>query len=181
MGATPATNAPDLTEADHAKAALLDQVLVSKNDNDPRLDTELKQLSPGTKKLFQDRYRNLAPEKRNEKGTVVFLLGRNLENEGDLAFMGEVISEAPCLSLGDCANEPKGSVGSDDLHHDPGSGVTLAYPQIVALKSIEAFLSRPERDAGATAAAWRSVEAAQRSRVEKVAELANEIARAHGR
>lgn len=119
---------------DLQKVKVLEQILSSKNDNDPRLDREFIGLSAGAKSLFRDQYRSLPAEKRNERGTVVFLLGRNLTSESDFDFFCEVLREPPCFSLADCH---RSSASREDFDRESGEEITLAYPQIVALKVLE--------------------------------------------
>jgi hypothetical protein len=115
---------------------ILEQIFVSKNDNDPRLDTELRTLDEPTKAAFRAKYASLPLEKRNERGTLVFLLGRNLVTPEDYAFLKTVLSEAPCLSLADCNRAMESELGDSD-HQADSLGIVLAYPQITALKAIE--------------------------------------------
>lgn len=124
------------------KAALLDEILLSRNDNDPRLDSAFNTLTPATRRLFREKYRALPPESRNQRGTIVHLLGKNLDAPEDWAFLREVVGEPPCLSLTDCAKPPAGGEGG------PGDAVTLAYPALVALKQAERVLAEggPGRD-----------------------------------
>ena len=125
---------------DLVKLRVLNEILKSKNDNDPRIDTELKVLTAGSKELFVDSYKQLAPEARNERGTVVFLIGRNLSSSTDVNFLNQVLHEAPCLSMNDCNEAPPPSK-LDESHFESANEVSLSYPQLVALKSIENFLS----------------------------------------
>jgi hypothetical protein len=164
-----------VTQSDKAKLVVLNEILSSKNDNDPRLDREFNALTDGSKALMRSRYAAFGAEKRNERGTIVFLLGRNLAAESDTAFLTDVLREAPCFSLENCAREAAGSVSSGDLHHDVGTEVTLAYPQIVALKSIERYIFGTSRDPAVEAGCLRALRAATASPVRKVAELAREI------
>jgi hypothetical protein len=153
--------------ADRAKLRVLEQVLLSKNDNDPRLDREFGDLTEGAKELFRERYRSLAPESRNERGTIVFLLGRNLSSVRDFAFFETVFQESPCLSLGDCERE------AESQFDDGGAGslaVSLAYPQLVALSSVERELGR-----GRLGEFRGLVEAAAQSPVPMVAEKAQQL------
>jgi hypothetical protein len=129
-----------VTEADRRLLSTLNQILVSKNDNDPRLDKDFKNLSAGTKQLLMERYQTLPMEARNERGTIVFLIGRELTRPEDFAFLAQVTSEAPCLSLSDCKKE--GSRSPEDVHEEAAISVTLAYPQHVAEKSIENLLDQ---------------------------------------
>src|SRR5207302_220894 len=92
-----------------AKLVILDEILRSRNDNDPRLDADFNDLSAETKRRFREKYGALAPEKRNERGTVVYLLGRNINDDRDWDFLREVAGEPPCLSLSDCSKRTPGS------------------------------------------------------------------------
>lgn len=116
--------------------ALLREVLAARDDNDPRLDRAFDGLSPQAKRLFREEYRRLARERLNERGTIVYLLGRSLDAPEDWEFLKEVVLEAPCLSLSDCARKPEGP-------GRPGDEVTLAYPALVALETARRS-GRPE-------------------------------------
>ncbi|MBI5595303.1 MAG: hypothetical protein HY928_04355 [Elusimicrobia bacterium] len=116
------------------RLAALDAILAAKDDNDPRLDRDFERLSEATKQAFRRRYAELPREYRNERGTVVYLLGRNMTGPADWDFMRRVALEEPCQSLWDCS-QPGGGTG-------PGDEVTLAYPSLAALKRAEAELSR---------------------------------------
>lgn len=166
--------APPVTAQDRQKAELLDQIIASKNDNDPRLDQELKVLPPGARHLFREKYQTYQPEKRNERGTVVFLLGRNLDSPEDFDFLGQVLREAPCRSLENCERESPRDSG-EHAHFESGVETTLAYPQIVALKSIERFLASPNRDPALRAKALAELQAARDSKIRRVSELAESI------
>src|SRR5208282_5341547 len=65
------------------KLAVLQEILDTKNDNDPRLDSDFKTLSESEKQALQEKYLSYTPEKLNERGTLIYLLGRNIENEKD--------------------------------------------------------------------------------------------------
>jgi hypothetical protein len=156
----------------------LNEVLASRNDNDPRLDRELRVLSPSARKLMRARYDELAAEKRNERGTIVFLVGRNLEGAQDFDFMSAVVNEAPCRSLKDCqaadAMDSKDSTGAE-----MGIDVTLNYPQIVALKSLERLLSgSPSEDQRGKAI--KVIREAMGSPVRAVSGLATELYNRYG-
>jgi hypothetical protein len=145
--------------------ALLDEILASHDDNDPRLDSAFNALSAADKAAFREKYRALPREQRNQRGTVVYLLGKNLSTPEDWAFMAAVAGEPPCLSLADCA---KPSATAPEL----GDAVTLAYPSLVALKQAERALKegRDEKDARAVVAAGRA------SGMRAVSRLAGRIA-----
>ncbi|MEO5970322.1 MAG: hypothetical protein ABIQ95_10385 [Bdellovibrionia bacterium] len=134
----PATN-PEVRAEITRKLSILNEILTSKNDNDPRLDTEFKELSAFEKQALQDKYKTIKPENRNERGTLVFLLGRQLDSVEDFDFLKKVVAEAPCTNLLNCNSRP-----SHPSSHEEGAGeieVTLEYPQIVALKSLELYLT----------------------------------------
>lgn len=160
--------APHSEEAQ--KLALLQEILSSRNDNDPRLDKEFLNLSEKTKELFRDKYNQLPAEKRNERGTIVFLLGKNLTSASDFQFLESVLKEPPCYNLEDCSR----SSGTSDPHSEGmGSEITLAYPQVVSLKVIENYL----KDKNNTHAdlAKRAVETATTSPVKVVSTLAERM------
>jgi len=172
----------DASPRDLQQLKIVNEILGSKNDNDPRMDTELKQLSPAGKAMLRARYSSLQTESRNERGTLVFLVGRELSTADDLAFIKQVLSESPCYSLSHCDREDAAANGPGERHWEGANEVTLAYPQIVALKQLDAYLSSPQRkQQDSMAAAIREeIALARRSPVAKVASLANEIAARHG-
>ena len=161
---------------DRNLAQALNQILVSKNDNDPRLDRDFNHLSPAAKELFRQKYRELPPEKLNQKGTIVFLLCRNLSSEKDFEFLKEVMNEPPCLSMSDCAKDP-GPASSEDLHHDLGSGITLIYPKLVSLLGIGNYLKQPQTDPALVQQADQLLEQSARSNNPRIAQKAAQILR----
>jgi len=164
-----------------AKLETLQEILGSKNDNDPRLDRDFNDLSPEVKRLLRQKYRRIPPERRNDRGTIVYLLGRNLKSAEDWTFLREVVSEPPCLSLADCSKEMK----TEDDHRALGAEVTLAYPSLVALKQAQRVLEEARTAAGqapgaSTAAAREAllvIRAAKNSKTPIVAKTAAEIGR----
>jgi hypothetical protein len=165
---------------DQRKLAILEEILRSKNDNDPRLDREFNDLSQAAKRLLEDRYRAIPPERRNERGTIVFLLGKNIGSAEDWAFMREAASEPPCLSLSDCSRRPTPGGGEEAA----GDEVTLAYPSLVALKQAQRALETAGAisTSGTTAKdALSVIEAGRKSRVRAVAKLAERLERRFAR
>jgi hypothetical protein len=156
--------APASSPEARATLDVLNQILASKNDNDPRLDTAFNALTPETKVLFRRRYAELAPERRNERGTIVFLLGKNLTEADDWAFLAQVAAEPRCLSLADCGKPSRGDA-------EPGDAVTLAYPALVSLTLVGDALRRRSNPVSA-ADVWGVVKAAQGSQDPKVARKA---------
>jgi hypothetical protein len=132
-----------LSEADSKRLGILKEILRTKNDNDPRLDTELKVLTPALKKALRAEYQKTPPEKLNDRGTIVFLLGRNLETEEDFQFMKEVIESPSCKSFSDCSKDPT-QFAEEDRHHEAIDAITLWYPQWNAFLAIESWLNQNE-------------------------------------
>ncbi|HNW43842.1 MAG TPA: hypothetical protein PKI19_05005 [Elusimicrobiales bacterium] len=166
--AQPAAPAPNPAAEAAARLAVLEEILSSKNDNDPRLDSAFNDLSPQAKRLFIQKYRQLPAESRNERGTVVYLLGRNLKTAEDWQFMQAVVGEPPCLSLENCSRAMKAEPG----HVNTGVEVTLAYPAIMALKRAERVLQAGTGDAGQ---ALQLISAARNSRSKAVSSMAAEL------
>ncbi|HLD99809.1 MAG TPA: hypothetical protein VJB59_06095 [Bdellovibrionota bacterium] len=158
---------------DEKKLATLNTILASRNDNDPRLDRDFNELSEAQKALFKARYNELAPEKRNERGTIVFLLGRNLSTDADFNFLCEVLREPPCLSLKNCSGDPA-SGGKEDFDRESGEEVTLAYPQLVAIKSLENYLSK-HRSSRLSPDALKALDCAKDSKVPGLGQNAAQV------
>ena len=154
------------------KVQTLAEILESRNDNDPRLDSQLKDLNPAERRELREFYRSLDWEDRNGRGTTVFLLGRNIDSEEDLDFMKEVLSEPPCLSLRDCETAEAEEITSTD-DHDNSQEITLAYPQVVALKSLEREFHG--RDPGLKDVFLETLTVALENRNRRVSRLAQSI------
>ncbi|MCM2277134.1 MAG: hypothetical protein NDJ89_03595, partial [Oligoflexia bacterium] len=167
----PLPSLPPLNSQDSRKFRMLEEILVSRNDNDPRLDRELKGLSPELKAALRAKYQQLPAEDRNGRGTIAFLVGREAAQPEDFEFLGRILSEPACLSLADCTREPP-AVAAEELHLEGTTEVTLAYPQLVALKWLETDrpLEGPAREA-----ALRALESAKRSNNPIVSRKAAEI------
>jgi len=158
------------------KVAELDEILISKNDNDPRLDTDFKNLNEPEKTALQSKYLASKKESFNERGTIVFLLGRNISNPKDLKFIGQVLNEPPCVSLENCTKPAPKSTG-EAAHMGSVNDVTMAYPQIVSLKSIETFLEHSSGDPTLAPLAIQSLKEATHSKSAVVAHLAENTLR----
>jgi hypothetical protein len=122
-----------LKGADQRKLLMLEEILQSKNDNDPRLDTELRELSPELKRAMRDYYRMKAPELRNERGTVAFLTARAADSKADVDFLKSMLMESPCLSLANCSQDAPPPT-AEELHVAGITETTLNYPQLTALR-----------------------------------------------
>lgn len=163
--------------SEETKAALhtLDEILASRNDNDPRLDTQFRNLSAETKAALKQKYSQLPMEDRNGRGTIVFLLGREIKSASDLEFFQEVMNEPPCLSLADCTKDTPAHRGSDG-HSELGVETTLAYPQLVDLVSLDNRLSNSDpMDSAMRERAWKIIQAGKASPVPPVARKAAEL------
>ncbi|MCM0607241.1 MAG: hypothetical protein KA715_14220 [Xanthomonadaceae bacterium] len=126
------------------KLDILNQVLSAHDDNDMRLDTELKFLTTEEKRSFIDRYQALPFEDRNGRGTIVFLIGRNLTTQEDFKFISNIFLEPYCRSLANCSEPPKPT--EEDPHLSGTDEVTLSYPQLTAMKALEKLCSEPTTD-----------------------------------
>ncbi len=158
----------------HPKVSLLRNILNTKNDNDPRLDTEFRNLSVEEKAALISMYEQMRPESLNERGTIVFLMGREITRPEDAEFLKRVLSEEPCLSLSNCG-VPN---AQRDPHMDSVNDTTLSYPQLVALNRIKSFVSQRElRNVNPTILSHLADAAkiGQNSRIPLVQARANEI------
>jgi hypothetical protein len=100
---------------------------------------EFSQLSAEDKAALRTFYRHLELEDRSGRGTTVFLLGRAINDDEDLRFLGEVLHETPCLSLENCSGlESALPMPASEEDEDPEA--ILGYPQVMAVRSIEAAL-----------------------------------------
>jgi len=125
-----------LSVEDRRKLSILNEIFASKNDNDPRMDSDLVNLSPELKKTMTEKYQHLVPEKRNERGTLVFLIGRELKDHADVDFLKSVLMEKPCLSLSDCS-KPVSMPSEEELHLAGMNETTANYPQLMAIRQME--------------------------------------------
>lgn len=127
--------AAKLEPKDQRKLAVLQQILASHNDNDPRMDTDLASLNPAVKKAMVAYYAEILPEKRNDRGTIVFLIGRTINSKADVDFLKSVLLEKPCLSLQDCS--VSAAAESGEAEHLQGINETTAnYPQLNAVRAM---------------------------------------------
>lgn len=151
-----------------AQLKTLEDILASGNDNDPRLDRDFNGLSPEAKSLLRAKYSELAPERRNERGTIVYLLGKDPSSEGDWDFLARAAAEPPCLSLADCSKKAEEAAGA-------GEEVTLAYPSLVALRQAKAALDRMREGGPSREAALGVVRAGKGSKTPAVSRMAARI------
>ncbi len=178
-------------EESQAQLKILGEVLVSKNDNDPRLDQELRNLGPRTRAKMRELYLTLPQEQLSEKGTLVFLLGRNLQDEKDFKFIQDVLSEPACLSLANCLRSAgsasqagegerpaQGDGGTLEAGHPHDNGVdsvTLIYHQLVAVRMVARLVREDKVNASNQEWVRKTLEVARRSPIARVAAEAGSI------
>ena len=124
-----------LNKADQQKLQVLSEILNTKNDNDPRFDTELNVLSPALKHAITQYYHQFPLEKLNERGTIAFLIARNITETADVDFLKSVLMEKPCLSLSDCSKPSEATHGAE-THLDGLNETTANYPQLTAIQQM---------------------------------------------
>ena len=111
-----------LNELDQKKLILLNEILSSRNDNDPRLDQGLKENSFEFKLAVRNLYQNLPME------------ARNIQSEQDIQFLETIFKEEPCLSIEDCR-----VMSNDDPHYSGINQVSANYPQQVVIYQLDHF------------------------------------------
>lgn len=156
-----------------AKIKILKEIFASKNDNDPRLDSEFKNLSDDAKESLKEEYSKLPRESRNERGTIVFILGREVRSASELSFFRKVLNETPCLSMSDCEKLGPPPVG-EEAHLETLAQTTLAYPELMALKMQERIY-RTSDDQSIKEAAISIIQEATRSPIRSVEQEARSI------
>lgn len=118
-----------------AKVAVLNQVLADQSHNDVRVDQELSKLNQKERLDFRQKYRSLRPEALKDRGLIVYLLGRNIETQGDLEFLKEVLNERGCLSLNNCA------ITDQETLSQPEIASHLAFPKLMAIAALKGKLA----------------------------------------
>lgn len=131
---TVAENNNLLNQNDQAKLTVFKEILISRNDNDPRLDQVFKHNSKELKEVLQKIYQKLPMESRNERGTIAYLIARDIQTEEDVQFLEGVFKEDPCLSLEDCK-----TISNDDPHFSGINQTSANYPQQVVLYQLDHF------------------------------------------
>ncbi|MBC7369940.1 MAG: hypothetical protein H7326_00140 [Bdellovibrionaceae bacterium] len=172
----PAKPEANLSPETQKRMVILDELLSSRDDNDPRIDQEFKFLNGESKIALRAKYDSLPAEKRNERGLIVFLLGRNLKDAADFQFFKSVVEEPACQSLADCSQAPAASFNRDEEDHAAGQGAALAYPQLVAIKSVQRILDKKNQFAPELVSASLDVlKSAQSSSAAEVRAAATQI------
>lgn len=165
----------NLNDSEKKKFKAILEIFRTKNDNDPRLDHDFKNMSDNLKKSLHDLYDVLPAEKRNEKGTLVLLLAKDIKSKEDVESLKKVFEEKPCLSFENCDSR-----SGEDPHHSGADEVGLNYQQMVLLYQLDKKLnSHPEflRDPDFRDAVRAELKAAESFPVPMVQKKASEIRR----
>lgn len=174
----PAQSAATPVSVDHPQLQILAEIFKSKNDNDPRMDRELKNLSEPVKAALRKQYAETKMELRNERGTIAFLIGRELkEGRGSIAdvqFLANVLMEKPCMSLLDCSKAPSGQ-SPEEQHLEAIHETTAHYPQLMDLRSLRQSLESGNLTPEIRASVIASLEEARNSPNPRVVQEAREI------
>jgi len=167
-----------LTPREKEQLQILAQIFKSKNDNDPRMDQDLKNLSEPLKSALRNLYSETKMENRNERGTIAFLIGRELsEGRGsasDIDFLKNVLLEKPCMNLMDCS-KPAASVTAEEQHLEGIHETTAHYPQLMDLRYLKQSLNGGNLSSENRAAVIAALEAARNSPNPRVAQEAQAI------
>lgn len=136
----------DTTKAEVTALASEERIILSSlqtnDDNDPNIDGPLRQLSASGKALLRSDYLRTPAQNSRRRGTAVFLLGRQIESVDDIHFLKNVLSEDPCRNQNIVCNS---EVVDSDSEEDPLLASSLMYPQLVAIASLQDFISsKPE-------------------------------------
>ena len=158
------------------------EILKSKNDNDSRFDTTLKNLSAEVKLALEKQYHEMKPELRNERGTIAFLIGREMaEGRGtvkDVEFIRSILLEKPCLSLSDCSKAATGQT-VEEQHLEAINETTGNYPQLMSLREMKQTLDRGNLSDEMKNSVIAALEACRNSPNPRVVQEAQTILSAH--
>lgn len=169
------TTATSVDKDTAEKVRILYEIISAHSDNDPRLDLDLRHLSSNSKKSFREVYDQLPLEERNARGTVVFLLGRNINEPEDFDFLKKVLAEEPCLSLDDCRKAA--STKDDALSNEQETPRQLAlnYPQAVVLESLDSQVTRLSQNEADRKNVQRLLRVGIKSQVPLISQKAQEL------
>lgn len=126
-----------LNVEDQRKLKIVQEILISENDNDPRINTEFENLSLKLKMSLFDQYQALAGEKRKQKALIVLLLSRQIQTNEDVELLKKVFEDQQCLSLQDC----KVKTTETDFYNAAMEEIIINYPQMILLYEISKHLS----------------------------------------
>lgn len=134
-----------LSPEDRQKLNTLGDIIAAKNDNDPRLDSDFRSLSVPLKQAMRAKYYELPAENRAGRGTVVFLLGREIRSPEDVDFLASVVSEKPCLSFENCSQVMPEAQEEGADHHAGINNISLSYPELTSLMAVRNWLEQDRR------------------------------------
>ncbi len=126
------------SEVETKQWTVFQEIVNSRNDNDPRIDQDLKTLSPKMHENLMKAYQNLPMENRNSRGLIAFLVARDLQSAKDVQFLKSIYQEQPCMSMGDCSK----TEANPDPHAEATNQTSLNYPQLAGLYQLEQKLER---------------------------------------
>lgn len=126
-----------LNVEDQRKLKIVQEILISENDNDPRIHTEFNNLSLKLKMSLFDQYQALAPEKRKQKALIVLLISRQIQSIEDIELLKKVFEDEPCLSLSNC----KTKSNERDFYNVAIEEMIINYPQMILLYEISKQMS----------------------------------------
>lgn len=122
-----------LSSTDRATLTVLRDIVATGKDHDPRLDTGFSEMSDALRAAIRAECRITEREKFRARGVLVHALGRSLRSETDVAFMGDVLREEPCLSVADCRQPP----ARGETTGLAGDETSVIHPQLMALRSLQ--------------------------------------------
>lgn len=125
------------SEAETKQWTVFQEVVNSRDDNDPRIDQELRNLSPRMHENLRKTYQQLPMESRNSRGLIAFLIARDLQSVQDAEFLKGIYEEEPCRSMSDCTKAE-----ASDPHADATNQTSLNYPQLAGLYQLEQRLEK---------------------------------------
>ena len=183
-GASPAEIVMTLEENAMPELKVLDEIFQSKNDNDPRMDQVLMKFSDPVRSAIRKKYAAIKPELRNERGTIVFLIGRELSegrgNADDVQFMKEVLLEKPCFNLADCSKSAP-PMSPEEEHVQGINETTAMYPQLMGLRYLKLALQSGQLSLNQKSEVMAALEAAKNSSNPRVAQDALAILQSYSK
>lgn len=180
----PATVVMTIEENSMPEMKVLDEIFQSKNDNDPRMDQVLKNFSDPVKAAIRKKYAAIKPEHRNERGTIVFLIGRELsEGRGstdDVNFLKDVLLEKPCFNLADCSKSAP-PMSPEEEHVQGINETTAMYPQLMNLRYLKLSLEGGNLSINLKSEVLAALESAKNSPNPRVAQEALAILQSYSK
>jgi hypothetical protein len=116
-----------LEPKDLRKIVVLQELMDSKNERDPRIEKDLSDLSPEVKSVVETLYTETPASQTQERGMIVLVLGRQITQKADIDFLKQVLMEKPR------ANGDAHAKAADAKLSDANP---VYYPQVVAMRSL---------------------------------------------